>query len=73
MEVAEWMPSEQLLQLAVKYATRARKRQLANRLTVMAEQLVNDREAEETLLLESTRSSYLSAPQHATQILDEDR
>ncbi len=59
--MAEWMPSEQLLQLAVKYATRARKRQLANRLTEMAEQLVRDREAEDTSLMEPTRTSYLSS------------
>lgn len=72
VEVADWMLSEQLLQLAVKYATRARKRQLANRLTSMAEQLVSEREAEETQLLESTRSSFLSAP-NASHTLDEDR
>ena len=72
MEVAEWMPSEQLLQLAVKYATRARKRQLANRLTEMAEQLVRDREAEETLYMEPTRSSYLSS-NASNNTLDDDR
>jgi hypothetical protein len=66
------MPSEQLLQLAVKYATRARKRQLANRLTEMAEQLVRDREAEETLYMEPTRSSYLSS-NASNNTLDDDR
>lgn len=71
MEVAEWMPSEHLLQLAVKYATRARKRQLANRLTEMAEQLVRDHEAEETLLVESSRTSYLSS--NTSNTLDDDR
>ncbi|XP_046632303.1 WD repeat and HMG-box DNA-binding protein 1-like isoform X3 [Daphnia pulicaria] len=72
VEVAEWMPSEQLLQLAVKYATRARKRQLANRLTEMAEQLVRDREAEETLYMEPTRSSYLSS-NASNNTIDDDR
>jgi hypothetical protein len=66
------MPSEQLLQLAVKYATRARKRQLANRLTEMAEQLVRDREAEETLYMEPTRSSYLSS-NASNNTIDDDR
>lgn len=65
------MHSEQLLQLAVKYATRARKRQLANRLTDMAEQLVKEREAEETLLVESAQSSFMSAS-HSSH-LDDDR
>ena len=43
------MQSEQMLQLAVKYATRARKRLLADRLTDLAEALLKERaeEAEE--------------------------
>ena len=50
VDVAEWMNTEQMLQLAVKYATRARKRQLANRLTEMAQQLVaREQEQEEEL------------------------
>ena len=71
MEVAEWMLSEHLLQLAVKYATRARKRQLANRLTEMAEQLVREHEADETLFVESARTSYHSS--NASNTLEEDR
>jgi len=47
VEVAEWMNNEQLLQLAVQYATRARKRHLGDRLTALAEKLV--REAQEDL------------------------
>ncbi len=58
------MHSEQLLQLAVKYATRARKRQLANRLTGMAEPLFKEREAEETALAESVQSSFMSNSFH---------
>ena len=72
LEVAEWMQSEQLLQLAVKYATRARKRQLANRLTDMAEELVKKRDAEESLQIEAAQSSYLSSS-NASRTFDEDR
>lgn len=72
LEVADWMNSEQLLQLAVKYATRARKRQLANRLTELAGQLMRDRQAEETMLTEASPVSYLAASQ-ASSTLDEDR
>lgn len=70
--MAEWMNSEQMLQLAVKYATRARKRQLANRLTDMAEELLKERELEEALQAEASQSSYLSATQ-ASSNFDEDR
>ena len=74
LDVADWMNSEQLLQLAVKYATRARKRQLANRLTDMAEQMIKDRETEESLSLpvDSSQNSYLSGTQ-ASATFDEDR
>ena len=72
VEVAEWMPSEHLLQLAVKYATRARKRQLANRLTEMAEQLVRDREADETLLVEASQISY-NISSNTSNTLEDDR
>ena len=67
LEVADWMHSEQLLQLAVKYATRARKRQLANRLTDMAEQFVKEA-AEETdsLMLDSAQSSFVHDEDAAT-------
>lgn len=74
MEVAEWMNSEQLVQLAIKYATRARKRQLANRLTDRAEQMVQERDAAEAARLESSQSSFscYSAPGNS-QTIDEDR
>ncbi len=44
VDVARWMNDEQLLQLAVKYATRARKRHLADRLTRLAEQLLQQQD-----------------------------
>lgn len=49
IEVAEWMRSEAMLQLAVKYATRARKRLLADRLTDMAQLLLQEQREEEEL------------------------
>lgn len=75
MEVVEWMRSEQLLQLAIKYATRARKRQLANRLTDRAEQFVNEKEAAEAAeSTESTQCSFSCYPVTSNaQPLEEDR
>lgn len=68
------MNSEQLLQLAIKYATRARKRQLANRLTDKAERMVKEREAAEVTQLESTQNSYIGlSAAGSSQTIDEDR
>ena len=80
-DVAEWMNSEQLLHLAVKYATRARKRHLADRLTELAEQLVRDKEIQEAAaaaeLEESSltrrNSNFGGTGRSASQPYDEDR
>lgn len=75
------MNSEQLLQLAVKYATRARKRHLADRLTELAEQWVRDQETQEAAAaaeleessLSRRNSSFFGTGRSASQQYDDDR
>lgn len=61
------MNSEQMLQLAVKYATRARKRLLADRLTDMAERLLREREEAEAEAAEAEELSHSSSFMMASQ------
>lgn len=78
-DVAEWMNSEQLIHLAIKYATRARKRHLADRLTELAHQLVKEKEAREAAaaaeLEESSsyKNANLGGSARLTSQYDEDR
>lgn len=56
------MNNEQLLQLAVKYSTRARKRHLADRITQLAEQLV--RESQQQHESDDSGGEEQQTPQH---------
>lgn len=78
-QVAEWMNNAQLIQLAVKYATRARKRHLGDRLTELAELLEREKQQQQLqqqLLLEpeiELHSSGLQRREQTSHHYDDER